>query len=208
MQEQQKLKTGTTTVGIKCKDCVIVAAESKSTMGSLIASKTAEKVFKIDDRIAVTIAGGSGDAQNVIRILRAEINLYKLSRNKQMTVNAVTSLLSNVLQGNRYYPYMAMLIVGGYDETGGHVYSTDPVGGLEEDDFTSTGSGSPMAYGVLENEYKPGLTKEEGIRLAARAIRSAKERDIYSGGYNINIAVIDKSGITMVDQEKVRELVK
>lgn len=206
--QEQKLKTGTTTVGIKCKDCVIVAAESKSTMGGLVASKTAEKVFQIDDRIAVTIAGGSGDAQNIVRVLKAEINLYRLSRSKSISMNAVTSLLSNILQGNRYYPYMTMLIIGGYDETGGHIYSIDPVGGLEEDDFTSTGSGSPIAFGVLENEYKEGLSKDDGIRLVVRAIRAARERDIFSGGYNINVAVIDKSGVRFVEKAKIQEIAK
>ncbi|MBI2173543.1 MAG: archaeal proteasome endopeptidase complex subunit beta [Candidatus Aenigmarchaeota archaeon] len=205
---QEVKKTGTTTVGITCKDCVILAAESKSTLGYLISSKTSQKIYKVDDKIAITTAGGAGDTQQLARVLKAEIQIYKLTRNSDFTVNAAVNLLSNILQNNRYYPYMAMLIIGGADRNGYHIYSIDPVGGLEKDDFTATGSGSPFAYGVLENEYKPSMTREEGIKLVVRAIRSARERDIFSGGKNINVLVIDKNGAQMVDEEKILELAK
>ena len=206
--QQEKLKTGTTTVGITCKDCVILAAESKSTMGYLVSSKTSQKIYKVDDRIAITTAGGAGDTQQLARVLKAEIQIYKLTRNSDFTVNAAVNLLSNILQNNRYYPYMAMLIIGGTDKNGYHVYSIDPVGGLEKDEFTSTGSGSPFAYGVLENEFKSNMSKEDGIKLAVRAIRAARERDVFSGGKNINVLVIDKNGMQFVDEQKVLDLAK
>ena len=206
--QQEKLKTGTTTVGITCKDCVILAAESKSTMGYLVSSKTSQKIYKVDDRIAITTAGGAGDTQQLARVLKAEIQIYKLTRNSDFTVNAAVNLLSNILQNNRYYPYMAMLIIGGTDKNGYHVYSIDPVGGLEKDEFTSTGSGSPFAYCVLENEFKSNMSKEDGIKLAVRAIRAARERDVFSGGKNINVLVIDKNGMQFVDEQKVLDLAK
>jgi proteasome beta subunit len=199
---KEKLETGTTTVGFLIKDGVILASESKSTMGYLVSSKTAKKVFKIDDRMAMTTAGGVGDTQTLLRLIKAEINLYKLTHNTELTVKAVTTLLSNILQGNKFFPYMAMLIIGGVDKAGNHIYSLDPVGGLEENNFIATGSGSPIAYGVLESMYKKGLTKEEGIDLAIKAIKSAKERDVFSGGKEIQIVVIDKSGIETIIHEK------
>lgn len=204
----QKLKTGTTTVGMVCKDCVVLAAESKSTMGWLVSSKTVQKIYQIDDKIALTMSGSVGDAATLIRLIRAEINLYKLTRNAEFTVKATTSLLANILQSVRYYPYMAMLIVGGADRDGFHIYSVDPIGGTEEDKYTATGSGSPMAYGVLEDGFKEGMTREEGIRLAVRAVRAARERDVFSGGKDINVLVIDKDGMQYVDKEKVKELAK
>ena len=206
--QEEKLKTGTTTVGIVCKDCVILGAESKSTMGYLVSSKTSEKVYQIDDRIALTTAGGAGDAQAIVRMMRAEINIYKLTRNSELTTKSAITLLANVLQSTRYYPYMTLLIFGGVDKYGSHVFSIDMVGGIEEDKYTSTGSGSPMAYGVLEDGYREGMTKEEGIKLAVRAIRSARERDVFSGGKDIVVAVIDKNGIEFVDKEKTKELAR
>ena len=206
--QEQKLKTGTTTVGMVCKDCVVLGAESKSTMGWLVAGKEVQKIHKIDDKVALTISGGVGDAQALIRMLRAEINIYKLTRNAEITVRAIATLLSNILSQSRWYPYMFMPILGGVDKDGLHVFSIDPAGGAEEDKFTSTGSGSPIAYGVLEDSYKDGMTREEGIRVAVRAIRSARERDVFSGGKKINIYVIDKNGIEIVKEEKIAELVK
>ncbi len=199
MENQQK--TGTTTLGMVCKDCVIIAAESKVTMGYLITSKEFPKVYQIDDRMAMTISGGVGDAQNIIRVLKAEINIYKLTRNAEMTVRAVSTLLANIQQNARYYPFMLFPIIAGIDKEGMHVTSVDPAGGIEEDAYTSTGSGSPFAYGVLEDSYRKDLTREEGIALAIRAIKAAKERDAASGGKYVTIAVIDKNGVEMITKE-------
>src|SRR3989339_1952171 len=133
METPQKMKTGTTTVGLLCKDCVILGAESKSTMGWLVAGKEVQKIHQIDDKVALTISGGVGDAQALIRIVKAEINIYKLTRNAEITVKAIATLLSNILSQSRWYPYMFMPILGGVDKDGYHIYTIDPVGGLEKD---------------------------------------------------------------------------
>ncbi|MDI6721325.1 MAG: proteasome subunit beta, partial [Candidatus Aenigmarchaeota archaeon] len=177
-------------------------------LGYLISSKMSQKIYKVDDKIAITTAGGAGDTQQLARVLKAEIQIYKLTRNADFTVNAAVNLLSNILQGNRYYPYMAMLIIGGVDKNGCHIYSIDPVGGLEKDDYTATGSGSPFAYGVLENEFKPNMARDDGIKLAVRSIRAARERDIFSGGKLINVVVIDKNGMQIVEEQKIIEFAK
>ncbi len=208
METEQKLKTGTTTVGMVCKDCVVLGSESKSTLGWLVSGKEVQKIYQIDDKMALTISGGVGDAQALIRILKAEINIYKLTRNTQITVKAVATLLANILSQSRWYPYMFMPILGGVDKDGNHIYSIDPVGGVEKDNFTSTGSGSPIAYGVLEDGYKEGMPKDEGVRLAVRAVRSARERDVFSGGKKIRVLVIDKEGVQWVDEGKIQELAK
>lgn len=207
MQTQEKLKTGTTTVGLVFKDGVVLASESKSTMGYLVASKTSEKIYLVDDKIAMTTAGGAGDTQALVRIMRAELSLYKLSRNAEATVKSAASLLSNILSNNRYYPYMAFLVLGGMDKTGPHIYSIDAVGGSEEElTFTSTGSGSPFAYGVLEDSYKAGMTRDEAVKLAARAVKAATERDIGSGGSVIHITIIDKNGAEILQLDRTKDI--
>ena len=206
--EENKLKTGTTTVGIRCKAGVVLATESKSTMGNLIAGKSVDKVYKIDDKMGMTIAGGVGDAQNIIRILRAEISIYKLTRNSNMTVNGVATLLSTIQQNARYYPFMLMPIIGGYDKKGFHIISVDMAGGAEEDDkFISTGSGSVFAYGVLEDRYTDDITVDQGIEIAIRAISAAKERDAFSGGELIHVMVIDENKAEFLKDKEVKEMV-
>jgi len=204
--KQEMRETGTTTVGLVCKDCVVLASDTKSTLGYMVSSKEFEKIAQIDDKIAITTAGGVGDMQALTRMLKAEISLYKSMRNADFTVRAATTLLSNILQGSRYYPYMAMVIVGGHDKDGLHVSSVDPLGGSEEvSKFSATGSGSPFAFGVLETDYKENMAKEDAMRVAVKAIRAARERDIFSGGKTM-MAVIDKNGLEFISDEKIKEL--
>jgi proteasome beta subunit len=198
-------KTGTTTVGLVCKDGVVLAAEKKSTYGYLIASKESEKILPIDDHIAISIAGMSGDAQALARYLKAELKLFSIENQRKITVKGAAILLANILQGNKFYPYYVQLIVAGYDTNGPAIFDLDPVGGTEEEKkFFSTGSGSPMALGVLEDTYKDGMSIEEASKLAVRSIKAAIERDIASGGRGIDVAVINKDGIKLTRHELER----
>jgi proteasome beta subunit len=197
------MKKGTTTIGLLVKDAVIIGAETKSTMGFMVASKSAKKIYKLDEHIGLTIAGSVGDALALVRLLKAQLKLYKLDRGP-ITVKATATLLSNILQGTKYFPYFNLLILAGYD-TEPRVYSFDPIGGFDyTDKFYSTGSGSPFAYGVLEELYKENMTQEEGITLVVKAIKAAIERDIGSGGKRFEVAVIDKNGYREISKEELK----
>jgi len=187
-----QLKKGTTTVGLICGDGVVLASEKRATMGSFIASKAARKIYQVDDRMGMTTAGIVGDAQALVRVLSVEARLYKTRRQEPMTVNAMTTLLSNVLNGQRMFPYLVQLLVGGIDRNGAHIYSVDPFGGnTAEREIAATGSGSPIAYGVLEDKYSKDMPLEEGVTLATQALRSAMKRDSASGE-EIEIVTITK----------------
>jgi len=193
----QPIVTGTTTVGIICNGGVVLATESQATMGNLVASHRAPKIHKITDHIAMTISGSVADAQQIIRIIRANVNLRRLELGRELSVRAVSQLTATLLFQNRLYPYITMLIVGGVDEEGPHIFTLDPLGSLlEEDKFAATGSGSVIAYGVLEDGYRENMPIEEAIELAKRAVKAARRRDIASGG-KIQVAVITKDGIKM-----------
>ncbi len=188
-------KTGTTTVGLLCKDAVVLAAERKATMGSMVANKAVKKILQLDDKLAMTIAGVVGDAQALERYIKAEIKLYKLNEERAITVKAVANLITNMLYWRRFYPYFVQLVVGGYD-TEPRLYSFDPSGSmLEEKEYFSTGSGSPFALGVLEDNFKPNMDIESAKKLVLRAVKAAVERDVFSGGADIDIVVIDSKGI-------------
>lgn len=187
--------SGTTTVGIVCKDGVVLATESQATMGNIIASTTAPKIFKVTDRIAVTISGSVADCQHVVDVLKANLSLLKMELKRDVSVKAAARLASLILFQNRLFPYISMLILGGVDSTGPHLFTLDPMGSLiEEDRFGATGSGSVIAFGVLEDEYKDGITVDEAASLAERAIRAARSRDTASGG-PIQIFKITKNKI-------------
>ncbi len=203
-----KLKTGTTTAALVCKDCVVLGADKKATMGNLVATKKADKVHKIAKNIGMTIAGSVGDAQALIRLLRAESKLYELDEG-EIPVSVLSTLLANVLRSayKSFIPEFVQLLVGGYDSNGPSLYSLDAAGGLsKEEDYAFSGSGSVMAVGVLEDTYKPDMTEEEGIKTIVRAINAARERDVYSGGVSIDVAVIDKNGLRFIDQKTIKKI--
>jgi len=199
----ETIAKGTTTVGIVFSDGVVLATERRATMGNMIASKTAKKVYQIADRIGMTTAGGVGDAQQLARLMQVECSLYEIRRGRPMTVGAAATLLSNVLNQNRMYPYYVQLLVGGYDKNGASVYSVDALGGASrEDDIVATGSGSPFAYGVLEDRFAKDMSEEEAVDLAKRALKSAMRRDSASGE-SICIVVITKDKYQEYSEEGI-----
>jgi proteasome beta subunit len=196
---------GTTTVGLIFKDGVVLATDKRATMGYFIASKNAKKVYQISDRIGMTTAGGVGDAQQLVRVMTVECNLYNMRRGKSMTVGAASTLLSNILNNNRYFPYYVQLLVGGMDETGPHLFSVDAMGGAtKEDDVVATGSGSPTAYGILEDRYKPGMNEEDALGLGVRAVRAAMKRDVATGE-GVQAVVITKDTYREIPEEELQK---
>jgi len=206
MEDERRLK-GTTTVGITCKDGVVFATERRATMGNLIAHKVADKIFKVDEHIAATVAGSVADAQTLMKYLKAEAALYKMRNSERISIEAVAALASNILHSNRFYPLIVQALLGGVDDTGAKIYSLDPTGGMILDKFISTGSGSPIAYGVLEDRYTEDLYVEEAIDIAIKALKSAIERDTFSGN-GIRVAVVTEEGFKMLSEEEVENRIK
>jgi proteasome beta subunit len=185
--DQERYLKGTTTIGLVMKDGVVLATERRATAGTLIANKSTQKLFKIDQNIGMTVAGLVGDAQVLARYLRAEVSLYRLRRNAPLAAEGAATLLANILSGNRMFPYYAWLILGGVDQKGGHVFSVDPAGGSIEDRYVSVGSGSTFAYGLLEETYSRDLSVSDGVDLALRGLTVAMKRDSASGdGYLVH----------------------
>jgi proteasome beta subunit len=202
----QLVVKGTTTIGVVCKDGVILASDTRVTMGFFIAHKQGKKVYKIDDHIGMTIAGSVADAQKVIDIITANAQLYRINLNRPMPIKSAARMTSNLLFSAR--GLMAQVLVGGVDESGPHVFNLDPFGSLTEEKMTSTGSGSPIAIGVLEDKFREDMTVQEALPIIARAVNASMKRDVASGN-NYNIIVIDSQGYhELTDEEKKEHLAK
>jgi proteasome beta subunit len=204
MKDEKSMKTGTTTVGLVCKDGVVLASDRRATMGYFIASKDIDKIYAINDHIAMTIAGGVGDAQLLIRWMKAEIKLYELRQEKKISVEAAATLLANILVQYRFYPFFVQLLIGGIDERA-RLFSVDMLGGVTEEKMTSTGSGSPTAYGVLEEMYIEEKPVEANLAIAARAVRAAMRRDAASGE-NIDLTYVTRAGFKRMERDEVKKL--
>jgi len=175
-------------------------------MGYFIANKDIQKVYQIDDHLGMTIAGGVGDAQALIRLMQAEANLYRFKHGKNITVKAAANLLSNVLHNYKFYPFYVQLIIAGTEDKP-EVYSLDALGGLSEEKYVSTGSGSPVAYGLLEELYKEGGSIKDNARAAAKAIAAAMKRDAATGE-RVDLVTITKAGFRRYERAEVEKLLQ
>jgi proteasome beta subunit len=197
----EQIKKGTTTCALTCKDGVVLAADSRASAGFFIADRHVMKIQKVDRHLGMTMAGGVADAQNVVDIMRYNANIYRLSNKELMPVKSASRLCSNVLFNQRYFPYYVQIIVAGYDDKeAGQIYNIDLFGSITSEKFISTGSGSPVAYGYLESEFKEGLGVNDAYKVAIRAIAAAIRRNAGTGD-GINVVIIDKDGYRELSKE-------
>ncbi len=193
-RNSQTLKTGTTTVGLVCKDAVILGTDRRATMSYFVASKTAEKLHKIQEHLYMTIAGGVADAMYLVDVLRAETALYQLQEEAPIKVKSAGKMLSNILYQNKMYPFQVGLILGGATEEEGPVLlNLGAYGSILPDKFCAVGSGQNFSYGVLEAKYKDDLSIKAGKEIIIKAITSSIIRDMASGN-GIDIAIIKEKG--------------
>ncbi len=185
---------GATTIGLVCKDGVVLASERRVSYGYFVMSKSGKKIFQITDGIGAACAGLVADMQVLTKEVSVYLRLYSFERDRLASVRSAAKVMANLLFERRLYPYLAQTIVGGIDEEGPSLYVLDPLGSVIEDKFASVGSGSEIAVGVLEAEYKEGLTVDQGKELIRKAAKAALARDIGSGN-GLDIMTITKSGI-------------
>ena len=203
--EKQDFKTGTTTVGIVTTSGIVLGADKQATLGHLGYDLEANKIYKITDKIAVTNAGSVGDSLMVIRFLRSRAKLYETEREAPITPKALTTFLSNVLNANRHYPFAVQFIIGGLADKP-QLFEITPFGGvLARDKYATSGSGTQIALAILDQNFKPGMTEEEGIALAVKAVAASKRRDIYTGGRTISVTVIDGNGVRELPDSEVNK---
>ena len=197
-----QIKKGTTTCALTCTDGVVLAADTRASAGLFIADRHVMKIQKVDRHLAMTIAGGVADAQNLVDVMRYNANIYRIQNNELMPVKAAARLCSNVLFNNRYFPYYVQIIMAGFTAgEGSRIYNIDLFGSMTTERFISTGSGSPVAYGYLESEYKDGMSVNEAYKTAMHAIAAAIRRNAGTGD-SINVVIIDKNGYRELTKEE------
>ena len=203
---EEKILHGTTTVGIRAKDGVVLCADMRASAGYFIANNNTMKIQKIDDHAAMTMAGGVADAQNITDILRYHANIHRIQKQEPIPIKSLTRLTSLIFHQNRGYPFIADILVGGYDNNGPALFNIDMFGSVEEKIYVTTGSGSPVAYGLLEEEYRDDLTVVEAKVIALRAVKAAITRNIGTGD-GINVSIIDKDGFHLLTKDQKKSII-
>ena len=210
--EDKRIHTGTTTLGIVCKDGIVLAADKRASAGYLVASNDEKKIFKITDHMAITTAGMVSDAQLITKLIQAELRLKRVRTKETPSVKEAANLLAGILYQNirkmSMVPGIVSLLLGGNDPDGNYLYELGIDGSLmQKKDFYSTGSGSMFAIGVLESNYNQKITVKEGIELATKAINTAINRDLATGD-GLDIFVINERGAHQVVAKKIEKTLK
>jgi proteasome beta subunit len=185
---------GATTIGVVCRDGVLLASEKRVAYGYLVVSKGGKKVFKITDQIGAACAGLVSDMQILVREVEAQANLFSMDVGRRISVRSAAKLMSNILFNRRYAPLITQTIVAGLDEEGPSLYVLDVLGSVIPDKYAVVGSGTEIAMGVLEEGYKEEMKLKDAKDLVTRSIKSAISRDVMSGD-GIDFLIITKEGI-------------
>lgn len=197
-----------TVVGLRYDGGIALASDTRATARYQVRSKNLRKIFEIQDNIGVAISGLAGDAQRLVDIMKSESNIYRIRRGKPIPPQSLARLTANIFHSQRVFPYIVSLILSGVDGEGPRLYFLDPAGGqLEEEKFASAGTGSSVAYGVLEQNYKEDMDDEDALKLAAQSIQQAIERDAATGD-NVMLAKIDGEGFEEIPKDHVEEFLK
>ena len=205
---REKYLKGTTTIGITCADGVVLATDRRVTAGYYIAHKRGKKIYLIDEHVAATVAGAVADAQRLIDNLRVEAKLYRYEKERPISIKSLATLASNILFNSRPSILIVHMLLGGVDDVEGIVlYNVDWFGTITKEPYTATGSGYPVAIGILEESYRKEMTTDEAIPLAIKAVRSAIMRDTGSGE-GIDVAVVTRKGAKILTDSEVREIMK
>jgi len=204
------LKTGTTILGIVCKDGVVMASDRQSTAGTIIMNKDSEKIKGVNNYLLFAGTGMVSDIQRSIKLAGAELRLKELKSRSRPTVKQGANLIATMIYQSIRQPtmlqFMVGSLIGGVNEDGTtELYSIDPSGSIKqiEDYDANFGSGMPFVLGLLERQYKEDMTIKEGVELAVEAIKSATQRDIGSG-FGIDVFTITKEGINKVVDKQIR----
>ncbi len=200
---------GTTTVAMTCSDGVVLCTDMRVTAGYLyIAHRQGKKVHKLDDHVGVTIAGTVAEAQNMIDTLRYYAKIYKLENQKPIPVKSLARIAGNILFASRFFPLIADFLIGGWDNTDGYViYSVDFFGAITKEDSVSTGSGSPVALGIIEDQYEKGMTVKQVVPIAIQAVTAAIKRNAGTGdGFDVSVITKESGYRELSREEKADQL--
>jgi len=179
---------GTTVLGLKFADGVLMAGDRRATAGNLIADPKMRKVFEADDFSAIAIAGAAGQAEELVKLFQLELEHYEKITGDRLSLEGKANRLAQMIRSNLPMAMQGLVVVplfGGYDERRGEgrIFYYDATGGRwEEDDFQTTGSGGAPAKNSLKKRWRPGLARDEALRVAVEALIDAAEDDSATGG--------------------------
>lgn len=200
---REAVKRGTTAIGIKCRDGVVLIVD-KRVSSRLLEASSIEKIFKIDEHIGVASSGLVGDARSLVDRARIECQINRVTYDEQMDVEALAKKLGDHMQTYTQFggarPYGTALLIAGISDGEGRLFETDPSGTLLEYKATGIGIGRNAVMKVFEEEYDFESSTNDCIMLGIKALHDATE-----GKFDVNMVEI---GIIEMDNREFRKMSK
>ncbi len=182
---------GATAVGITYNGGVVFASEKRIAYGNFLVSKNTKKTFQITQKVGAACAGLVADMQILSLQISALARIRRMELKRDVPPNTIAKMMSNMMYERRFFPLLTQVIVGGVVDKP-VIYTLDPLGSVLPDEYAAVGTGAEMALGVLDPQFKPGMSEEEAVELAKKAIRAASLRDSFSGD-GLDILVINSA---------------
>ena len=178
---REAVKRGTTTVGLKFKDGVVLIID-KRISSRLIEPSSIDKIFKIDEHVGCATSGLVADARVLVDRARIEAQINKITYAEKIQVEVLVKKICDFKQNYTQYggvrPFGTALLVAGVDESGTHLFETDPSGALMAYKAGSIGSGRNVVLNVFEEKYEDDMSLEKAIALGVEALAKATEGEI------------------------------
>ena len=205
---KEAVKKGATSIGLTFKGGVILATVRQAM--SLVVPNTLEKLFKIDDHIAVVSAGLLADARILVNQLRISAQVNRITYEESIDISALSKVLGDRMQFSTLYaglrPFGASFLVGGVDSTGSHLIEADPSGMLYEWKAYAIGRGSVVANKMFVEKYKETMTEEESLKLVIDVMKKAEKTKDISKALEISIIRVSDRKFELLTEKDIKKL--
>lgn len=205
---REAVKRGTTSIGIKCKEGVLLAVD-KRIASKLIEGKSVEKIYQIDEHVIAATCGLVADARVLIERARVEAQNYKIIYNEPIDIALLAKRICDFKQLYTQHggvrPFGVALILAGINEKP-RVFETDPSGALIEYKATAVGAGRNAAMEIFEEKYKEEMSMQEIKELAIEALYRSSEEELSVDNIEIATLGIEDKKLRRVKREEIEEI--
>jgi len=206
---REAVKRGTTTVGVKFADGALLIVD-KRISSRLVEPTSIEKIFKLDQHIGCATSGLVADARALVDRARVDAQMNRITYDEPIAVLSLVKKVCDFKQSYTQYggvrPFGTALLIAGVDDTGAHLFETDPSGALMEYKASSVGSGRAGAMEVFEDQYKEGLKKSDALKLGLKALHAATEGKLNAEAIEIGVVTAD-APFTKLAAAEIKKLV-
>ncbi len=206
---------GTTVLAVVYGEGIVIAGDRQATEGYQVGERRIQKVYQIDRRSAIAIAGAAGPCIEMAKLFQVEVEFYEKTEGVSLSLEGQANFLAHLVRANLGFAMQGLIVLplfAGYDVKRGcgRIFKYDAIGGrYEEDDYYAIGSGGKDARATLKKRYRPGLSRQDALGIVAEALWDAADEDIATGGPDFirkifpTMSLITEAGVSEIPEVTV-----